>query len=37
MATNLQRFISCYGSSRFVALLNAELAGNAARRECWQR
>ena len=27
MATNLQRCTSCYGSSRFVALLNAGLAG----------
>jgi len=35
MATNLQRFTSCFGSGRCVALLNADLAGNAARRECW--
>jgi len=35
MATNLQRFTSRYGSRRFVALLNADLAGDAVRRECW--
>jgi len=33
-ATNLQRFTSYYGSRRFVALLNEDLADNAARREC---
>jgi len=46
MTKNLQRFTSCYGSRhfvgyygsrRFVALLNADFAGNAARRERWQR
>ena len=31
MTTNLQRFTSCNSSRRFVALLNADLAGNAAR------
>jgi len=28
-------FTSCYGSRRFVALLNADLADDAARRDCW--
>jgi len=46
MAANLQwftsgygsrrfRIVACYGSRRFVALLNAHLEGNAARRDCW--
>jgi len=38
MATNLQWFISSYGSRRFIAcgwLLNVDiLAGNAARQQC---